>query len=76
MATFSYIRCFAMSRPQCLTITKNDFSAYINNEQILGFSEGQTDETSYITMTDGTIYHIHKSLADLMGEFGKIQYTV
>ena len=81
MATFSFIKCCGYAKPHCLAVTRADdeedgFSVYINNEQIVEFGEAKSGDNSYITMTNGTTYYIHKSLADLMNEFGKIQYTV
>ena len=74
MAEFSYIR-----HRKC----GQDKVAYINNDLILEFGESSVSKVggekiieSHITMVDGTTYYFHKSLADLMSEFGKIQYTV
>ena len=86
MATFSYIQCFAISTPHCAIVPKEDkcISAYINIDKIMSFTEVHAaiehfevcTTDSSIVMENGTIYYFHKSLEDLVSEFGQIQYEV
>lgn len=78
MAEFSFIRYYKV-----YTLTSGytecydkELTSYINNNFVSSFNESSSGMESSIKMADGTVYYFHKSLADLMSEFGKIQYTV
>ena len=78
MATFSYIQFYGLNTPKgdYAECVDGVFTAYINNDNVMSFEEISPGLESSIKMVNGTTYYMHKSLADLMSEFGKIQYTV